>query len=302
MPVIAGVDIVKIKIMDAQVPSSSQNSPSLPVVCSFWFGPLSWLERTSIASFIAHGHDFWLYSYDEPENLPEGCTWIDAATIIPRDEMFFYKGNRSPAVFADYFRLMLMARAVGIWVDCDMVCVKPFRDLPPHVFGMEFDPGKGAHAGQINNAVLRLPPDSPLLETLLDLFEDDGRDRDPVWLPWYRRSEVFLRRMMGEKIGLAHMQFGATGPFPLTYFARKLGLDKEALPRTAFYPLPYTQAPRLMTPGTRLDDFTTEGTLGVHLWRMALTERSRLSTPPAPEPGSALADLAKTLSIDVADV
>ena len=201
--------------------------------------------------------------------------------------MFFYKGNRSPVVFAEISGPMLMARQVGVWVDCDMVCVKPFRDLPPHIFGMEFDPGKGAHAGQINNAVLRLPSTAPFSQLCLNCL----RMMVVVVIrsaPRYRRTEVAIRRMLGEKIGLAHMQFGATGPFPLTYFARQLGLDTHGQPRTVFYPLPYTDAPRLLVQGARWGDFTTEDTLGVHLWRMALTERSRLATPPVPSKAARL--------------
>lgn len=284
--------------MKTAPPDGGKNSEHEVTICSFWFGPLSWLERVSIASFIANGHHFDLYSYEQPEALPFGCRWIDAATVVPRDQMFFYKGNRSPAVFADYFRLMLMQRDAGIWVDCDMLCIAPFGSLPDHIFGYEVAPGDGAHGGQINNAVLRLPPNSPLLGRLLTLFEDDGQDRDPVWLPTYRRWEVNIRRWLGQRIGLSHMQFGATGPFPLTFYAKELCLDHLAQDKNVFYPLAYKKAAELIKAGSSLKEYMTSDTLGVHLWRMALTDRSRASVPVHPEKGSALSDLCHSLGID----
>lgn len=270
----------------------------LPIVCSFWHGPMSWLERLCITSFIAQGHRFDLYSYERPEGLPEGCGWRDAAEIVPREDIFFYKGDRSPAVFADYFRLMLMVREAGIWVDCDMLCVRPFSGLSPYVFGYEVPPGRGPHAGQINNAVLRLPKDSALLEALLGIFDGDSEKVDPVWMPRYRRIEIAFRRMLGQRVGLTHMQFGATGPFPLTYFARKLEKDGEALAATAFYPLPYDDVRSLLSPGSSLERYIHPETLGVHLWRMALTGRSRRPEPQPPSSGSALAGVAERLGVE----
>lgn len=272
---------------------------NLPPVFSFWDGPLSWLERLSIASFIRNGHDFTLYGFERPVDLPEGCRWSDASEVVPREEMFFYKENRTPATFADYFRLLLMQQNAGIWADCDMICLRPFTGLPDHIFGMEVQAGRGAHGGQINNAVLRIPSESPLLASLIGIFDTDGTQVDPVWLPLYRRLEVLIRRVVGQKVGLSHMQFGATGPFPLTYFARQHGLDRYACSPDVFYPLPYRDARVMLRAGSELGPYLTENTLGVHLWRMALTGRSRQPTPFPPEPGSVLAHLAAELELPI---
>ncbi len=129
---------------------------ALPVICSFWHGRLGWLERVCIASFVAQGHRFELYTYGETDEVPAGAVVRDAAGILPEGEMFFYKGSRTPAVFADLFRLRLMERRAGIWADCDVYCVRPFAGLPEYVFGIE-------EGTRVNNAVFRCPAESGLL-------------------------------------------------------------------------------------------------------------------------------------------
>lgn len=193
-----------------------------------------------------------------------------------------------------------MTREAGVWVDCDMLCIRGFNDLPPYVFGYEVPPGRGVHAGQINNAVLRLPKDSMLLAELLNIFDGDSEHMDPVWMPPYRRAEIKIRRLLGQKIGLAHMQFGATGPFPLTYFARKLGQDDQALGTSVFYPVPYTDAATLLESGSSLDRYIQPETLAVHLWRMALTGRGHQKEPRLPSSDSALGRIAKGLNFEAA--
>jgi hypothetical protein len=270
----------------------------LPAICSFWFGPLGWLERLCIASFVAQGHAFELYAYDELGAVPDGCTLHDAAEILPRERLFFYKGNRTPAVFADLFRLELMARGAGIWADCDVLCVKPFAGLGDYVFGIEVAPNlRNGLRAQVNNAVFRCPPQSPLLAALRGLF---GPGAVPPGMPWPRRLEVAARRAFGEKLPIEHMQFGATGPWPLNHFVRRLGLWGEVSAKPVFYPVDYGAARQLLAPGRTLADVTTPETLGIHLWHSALTERGsgRMS---APASGSLLAGEAARLGIAFAE-
>ena len=245
---------------------------ALPPICSFWHGELSFLERVCIASFIERGHDFVLYAYGDVKGLPKGARLVDAADIVPESGMFFYKGNRSAAVFADYFRLRLMEQQAGIWADCDVYCVAPFAGLGDYAFGIERDASlaTGCRAA-INNAVFLCPADSALLKTLLDVFAPGAI---PAGLPFWRAAEVRLRRAMGEALPVHYMQFGATGPWPLNHAVRALGLTAHILPRDVFYPMPYGTAVDLLKPGSTLDGITGR-TLGVHMWHSALTDRGR---------------------------
>ena len=256
---------------------------ALPPIVSFWHGPLSWLERVSIASFARQGHTVLVYTYEPQGELPAGAEWQDAETILPREKLFFYKDEGTPGVFSDLFRLELMRRDAGIWADCDIYCVKPFDGLGEYVFGWERE-------GSINNAVLRMPGTAPLLDDLMSVFDTENRPLLEPHLPFGRRLEVAARRLFGDPVPPAHMQFGATGPFALTHFIKRRGLAGKALPSTVFYPVPYAGIPSLLEPGSDIVDFLTPDTLCVHIWRSQLTRRGRADLAPPP-PGSALAKL-----------
>jgi hypothetical protein len=269
----------------------------LPTIVSFWHGPLTWLERLCITSFVRQGHPFHLYTYEEVADLPKGAKRMDAETIIPRDQMFFYKGKHTPAVFADLFRLKLMQQGAGIWADCDVYAVRPFADLGDYVFGYEIAPDAKGKGGSVNNAIFACPSDSPLLEKLLAVFGPQSHTMPMPWLPPLRRAELALRRMLGQKLAPSDIQFGATGPFPLTWFVRELGLQQHIQPVDVFYPVPYTAIPTLMQPDSTIEQFTSANTLGVHIWRSQLTQRGRtgIATPP---PDSAMALLCERDGID----
>jgi hypothetical protein len=256
---------------------------SLPQIVSFWHGELGWLGRVAIASFLEKGHSFALYAYESVGPLPAGCELRDANGIVPREQMFFYKGNRTPAVFADFFRLKLMQAEAGIWVDCDVYCMEPYQGLGEHIFGIE-DEHSRWHYGRavVNNAVFRCPPNSELLRLLLTTFEPGAI---PAGLPIRRAIEVRLRRLLGERLPVQDMQFGATGPWPLNHYLRQLDLFRLAQPRAVFYPIGYDDAARLLTPGLALPDIVKPETLSVHLWHSALTERGTGKLK-APAPGS----------------
>jgi len=265
---------------------------SLPTIVSFWHGPMSWLERLSIASFIRHGHAAEIYSYGEIHGFPAGATRRDAAEILPQDQMIFYKGKGTPGVFSDRFRLCLLQQGRGLYSDLDVYCIRPFADLPDYVFGFE-------RPGSVNNAILGMPADAPILDDLLGIFAT-GKKRKLLepHLPLGRRLEVAARRLLGDPVPPEHMQFGATGPFALTHYVKAHGLWSLVQPSPVFYPIPYEGIPALMQSGSSVDAAIRPETLAVHLWRSQLTDRGRAGLP-LPTPGSALADLCAREKIEL---
>lgn len=264
----------------------------LPVIASFWHGPISWLERLCIASFVAQGHAFHLYGYAPIEGLPAGAEWRDAAEILPRDKLVFYKGRGTAGVFSDYFRMSLLRAEAGIWADADIYCVRPIAAPPPYLMGFE-------RPGSINGAVLLIPANAPLLDDLLSVFTQTRRPLLEPHLPLFRRLEVAARRLAGQPVPPEYMQYGATGPFALTHYVAQRGLWDQVQPSEVFYPVPYEGIPALMQAGSSIDAAVRDNTLAVHIWRSQLTNRGRAGLV-VPAPRSALWTLCARHGIDPA--
>lgn len=265
---------------------------TLPPIISFWHGPLSWLEALCITSFVRHGHRVLVYSYDAIEGLPDGAAWRDAAEVLPKEKLVFYKGKGTPGVFSDHFRYAVMREALGVYADLDIYCVRPIEGPPDYLFAWE-------RPGSVNGAVLHIPAETPLLADLLTIFENEKRPLFEPHLPPMRRFEVAIRRLVGDRVTPEHMQYGATGPMALTHYVAKHGLTGKVRSSATFYPVPYEGIPALMQPGSSIDEAITPETLGIHLWRSQLTDRGRAGLP-LPAQGSALAALCATEGLDPA--
>src|SRR5690606_21909595 len=110
--------------------------------------------------------------------------------------------------------------------DLDVICLQPLADLPPLVVSYE-------RPGSINGAILRIPADNPLLPAMLSIFTAAQRPLFEPHLPVFRRLEVAARRLIGHEVRPEDMQYGATGPFALTYYCKALGVG-PILPREMF--------------------------------------------------------------------
>jgi hypothetical protein len=192
---------------------------ALPNVHMFWHGPpLSRIERLCMSSFVAHGHAVQLHVYEEPKRVPTGVTIRDAAAVLPREELFVHRSSGSLAVFADWFRYRLLAEHGGLWVDTDVVCLRPFDHAGPEIFGWQ-------DQSTINNAVLGLPQDHALARWMVACCEQPNR-----FLPYdtlRMRRRKLVRRLL--RRGRAASRWGETGPAGLTAAARHLGCASTVL-------------------------------------------------------------------------
>src|SRR5439155_16599679 len=119
-----------------------------------WIGPrLSVLERLSIASFVANGHDVHLYVYDEPENVPDQARLCDAAGVLSPSWIFTYRETGSYAGFSNFFRYKLLLSRGGWYVDTDTVCLRPFDFAAPYVFSSEY----GDPDALVNATIIKAP-------------------------------------------------------------------------------------------------------------------------------------------------
>ena len=206
---------------------------SLAEIQMLWVrGPLSNLERLSIASQLRNGHPVRLFSYDPIPNLPEGTIWEDARAILPESAIFT---NPSPVgfgglcIFSDFFRYHLLLQRGGIWSDCDSVCIKPllFASEMEYFFATERLTGQqNAKSNvQVVNGVFKAPPGSPVVARALEI----AQATDLIRAPW-----------------------ASTGPRALHQAVTELGLGRFALAPEVFCPIGWWEIPVLISGLTTL--------------------------------------------------
>ena len=210
------------------------------VVQSFWAaGALSPFEQLCIRSFLDHGHRYRLYSYENGLIVPAGTELLDAAMILPRERMYVLRsgvGAGSVSSFSNHFRYELLFRMGGWWVDTDVVCLAP--DLPGTAV---FYALQGVD--EVNGAVLRFPPEHPVMRQCRDA---------------------------AERIGSA-VVWGQTGPTLLTAVLRERDLLARAAPQLVCYPLDWTQTSMLFDSdeAERVCELC-RGAAVLHLWNEML--------------------------------
>jgi len=250
-------------------------------IVSLWIGGgLGTIERLSLRSFVAQGHPVALYSYGEVGGLPAGVELRDAAAVLPETmaQANRYR-NGSYALFANLFRLELQRLGLGMWVDVDVVALRMVEVGGDFVVGRESD-------RFLNNAVVALAPDSPVLA---DWIASTQSGRVPRWLAFHRAPGAYLRQSWGARITPAELPFGTFGPKAITALAARHGLTDSAQPEAVFYPLHPRQAERLYDPTLKLQDIVRPETLTIHLWNEKLGALKK-TVPPE---GSILSDLLK---------
>lgn len=179
---------------------------------SFWHGAeLSPYEVASLSSFAAYGNEVTLYSYHAPGNLPAGVQAKDANQILPPDALddFPIDGVPSVAHFSDYFRYAMFTKTDQIWIDTDMLLLRPFElDAPGDVIGK-------SSATSLCSSLLRLDPHDPRLNELLKRV----RERKGIDARWGDTGERLLTDVYGVQSGMAASLFD---PIPAAEYYKVL--------------------------------------------------------------------------------
>ena len=120
-----------------------------------------------------------------------------------------------------------MARGAGLWLDADVLLLKP----------VEIDPAKPYFAWegprQLGNSVLYLPPNDPIAAAFAALMQQD--ELVPDWLALRHRLTFALRKLRGGSRRLSDIRIAIFGPPALTALARRAGELHYALPKKSFY-------------------------------------------------------------------
>lgn len=245
-----------------------------------WVGEtLRPLEQVSLLSMVRQGHRVRLFTYGKVKNVPDGIEVEDANAVLPWEQMLFHRATNSPALGANVFRYHMMRAGLGLWLDLDVLLLKPIVRTSEPLFGFQ-------DSRLINNAVLFLPPDSPVLDDLIDFT---GR-RYPV-PPFYsprKKIRLTLRKCVGRPVHVSDLKWGVFGPHALTHFVRKHALADKAAQREVYYPVHPADAHSLFLADGGVEDMLGDETVAIHMWNELLRQPS----PRRPDnpPGSLLVD------------
>lgn len=239
------------------------NNTELPIIHALWVGnKLGAISRCCLSSFVMRGHQVHLHTYSEIEDLPDGVMICDANEIIPSNKIIKHNATGSYALFSDLFRYELLTKVDGIYVDCDVYCLKPLS-IPDssYMFGYEEDT-------KINGAILAMPKESALLKNLLESAYD------PQFIPpWYSKTKQFrlkIKKIFGLGKTISDMPWGVIGPDAITYYAVQSNLEKFAQPIDIFYPVHHRCISHLTGIGLQIADITSSRTLCIHLYNEML--------------------------------
>lgn len=192
------------------------------------------MESSCVSSFLARGHRFDLYVYEDVGHVPAGVKIRDANSIVPFSEI---KKFKNLANFSDCFRYNLLDKVGGWWVDLDNFCLKPYRFRASYVFSTQLTGPEGFD--EINSGVIKAPAGSPVIRYCLDRL----LTIDTLSCGW---SEI--------------------GPALLLESVFKHGLSHCAKSSKTFCPVNFFEAPGCVNaPGTENFKFSNE-TSSVHLW------------------------------------
>jgi hypothetical protein len=247
-----------------------------PDIVTFWHGPLDALRQTCLRSQVAVGHKVTVYSFDTVPGLPEGVGNAEAEAILPH--VFSEKLRPAQAdgswrdwtvlQFSDFFRMRLMAQAAGLWLDADVLLLKP----------VEIDPSRPFFAWerprQLGNSALYLPPGDPIVTAFENLMKQD--ELTPDWLALRHRLTFALRRLRGHSNRLSDIRVAIYGPAALTALARRAGEQHYALPKNSFYAV-HADPKRFFEPSDFSALIGDPEIIGLHI-----SPKGRGSQPPIP--------------------
>ncbi len=263
------------------VATGTQHAPAQAApraVFSLWMGgELPPLAVASIASFVELGHEFTLYAYEPVANLPDGAVAADAQELLETRRVRWLLERGKYALVSNLFRYETLRRRGGIWVDTDLIALRPF-DFPPDelVLGYQED-------GVVNGAVLGAPAGHPFVE---DLYRHALSPR--LRIPWKEKSLPFRTRVdravgllrHGRTYRLAQAPWGVVGPSLVTSVVRKRGLGASVRDPTAFYPIGWSEVDLLLGSADAADGRIHAETYTVHLWNELLVRRGVVTPPP----------------------
>lgn len=194
---------------------------------SLWVGPrLSAMEILCINSYLANGHEFHLYTYNDIFNVPKETIIKDANEIIPEKDM--YIDNFGGYVnLSNQFRFTMLYKMGGWWVDMDTVCIKPFDFNEDFVFSSAVIGTRK----RINNTYMKSRPGAKFLKNCLDFLSVRGHEH----IHWGELGITLLSRMIfRNQMDRYIQQPDCFCPIPCYRIDQFISDSTSALPETSY--------------------------------------------------------------------
>ncbi|KAH2776699.1 hypothetical protein KXW38_010053, partial [Aspergillus fumigatus] len=197
--------------------------------------------------------------FDPLPGLPDGVTNAEAEAVLPQA----FSEKLRPAQpdgswrdwtilqFSDFFRMRLMAQNAGLWLDADVLLLRPI-EIDPAIPYFAWERPR-----QLGNSVLYLPADDPIVNAFADLMEQE--ELEPDWLALRHRMVLTLRQLRGWSNRVADLRVAIYGPAsltvardlaPLGYHCTVFDADPEA------GGMMRTQIPKFRLPNSVIDEET----------------------------------------------
>ena len=147
------------------------------IVQGIWVGSeLTNIQKLCIRSYQDHGHEFHLYTNGPVQGIPEG-------TVIRSISEIMVPSNRDrftcESHFSDYFRVALIQKCGGWYVDLDTVCLRKF-DFPESyafvsestIYGTANPDAQPTLASEeiekyLSGCIFKAPKNAPILDYIL---------------------------------------------------------------------------------------------------------------------------------------
>jgi hypothetical protein len=170
---------------------------TLPVVNAIWIGKaMGPAHAACLSSFLRTDHQVVLHTYGEVADAPFGVRYADANSLMQEDQLIRHNATGSFSLVTNLMRYELLRRGLGLYVDCDVFCLRPMSDRES-IFGWE-------SRDYLNSAVLNLgplprrqqnhPPRSPICRGARSAPRRlRGTRRSILMRKWPSRSTSFTR-------------------------------------------------------------------------------------------------------------
>jgi len=242
-------------------------------ICSFWYGSkLRTVDRLCLASMVMTGQRVKLFVYEPVENVPDGVELHDAESVLSKSMLYQldpdYPGFKpwlSVVQFSDFFRIMLMKRGQGVWLDTDVYLVKPFHPEPEQVWLAR------ENRARVGVSALYLPPDNPVIAAFEVYMQ--GKNPVPDWLGFKRRVvQPAVLKMKGVPVRPNRLGITIFGNDGISRLAKCFGFFDEARSKETFYYWTGHKVERIFDPAYGLQPLDHPDFIGFHIHKKALTD------------------------------